>query len=318
MPAETAPDVRVVRASRIGAIANEIIGDDGETQVLSVFERSLYVHCPRGIVCIGVDTLGAGPINIEIDQAQWGSWVTRGIAAGLEGRNSAARLHLPPRLAIETASAEVWLPPPPPRFAPAPVRRGLETFARFLVTQGAGETTGHTERLPADGLARLVLEPNARPVSAVERSAAGPLASFRLELPKVLAGGVWCPAAVRSAMLLVGLGPGLTPSGDDLLAGVMLAMSAAGHEQLRDALWAFLEPELDALTTPISAMHLSAAADGMALEPLHVLRDEILRGEIRASSVDRVGAIGHTSGWDAAAGMVLGLSAAIEREGNLL
>ena len=45
---------------RCGAIAREVLADAGETRVIAVFDRSFYLACPRGIVCIGTAGIGAG------------------------------------------------------------------------------------------------------------------------------------------------------------------------------------------------------------------------------------------------------------------
>jgi hypothetical protein len=91
----------------------------------------------------------------------------------------------------------------------------------------------------------------------------------------------------------------------------MLALTAARHLRLRDALWDAIEGELGALTTPVSAMHLAAAADGMALEPLHALIEATMAvGQPRITvALEAAIRIGHTSGWDAVAGLVLGFDA---------
>jgi hypothetical protein len=239
--------------------------------------------------------IGEGPINVELARVPAGGWSDAGVMMGVEGTVSGRVLTLE-RLRLDVSTGTIWLPPPVPPFTPATLRAGLAAMRQ-------------TDP-PADGLARLVLcgTPAA---TAVERAASGPIDMLRRELPGVLASGTWSRDAIRAATLLAGLGPGLTPSGDDLIGGIMLALSATGHDGLRDALWAFLEPELDALTVPISAMHLSAAADGMGHVTLHVLRDCILAGDVPAGAVSDLAGIGHTSGWDAAAGIVLGLTAAL-------
>jgi hypothetical protein len=96
---------------------------------------------------------------------------------------------------------------------------------------------------------------------------------------------------------LIGLGPGLTPSGDDYLGGVMVALHSLGRNSQSTALWRWLEPRLAARTSAISAAHLAAAAAGQAHEALH----RILAGEIDLDALD---AVGHCSGWDALAGAV--------------
>src|SRR5262245_14406568 len=59
---------------------------------------------------------------------------------------------------------------------------------------------------------------------------------------------------------LIGLGPGLTPSGDDYFGGVLVALHALRREPQAAALWRWLEPRLAARTSAISAAHLSAAS----------------------------------------------------------
>jgi hypothetical protein len=97
------------------------------------------------------------------------------------------------------------------------------------------------------------------------------------------------------AAALIGLGPGLTPSGDDYLGGMLVALRALARHAQADALWRWLQPRLVAGTSAISAAHLEAAAAGEAHEIVH----EVLLDPRQAQKLDR---IGHCSGWDALAG----------------
>jgi hypothetical protein len=105
---------------------------------------------------------------------------------------------------------------------------------------------------------------------------------------------------------LIGLGPGLTPSGDDYLGGVLLALRWLGRGTQADSLWRWLEPRLAAGTSAISAAHLAAAAGGEAHEALHeVLRDlSAWEAPDLLPALSRLDSVGHTSGWDALAGIV--------------
>ena len=143
------------------------------------------------------------------------------------------------------------------------------------------------------------------------RAAAEPVRALSEALAGTLPPSARRQQLTRAATLLLGLGPGFTPSGDDLLGGVMLALTATGRESIRDGLWLAIEPELGDLTTPPSAMHLSAAADGMAVEPVHVLLNAILLGEPTAVAqhLDAAVELGHTSGWDIVAGLTIALTA---------
>lgn len=94
---------------------------------------------------------------------------------------------------------------------------------------------------------------------------------------------------------LVGRGPGLTPSGDDVLCGVMLALRLhpRGSEVLLGRLWRAVRPLL-ATTTSLSAALLTEAARGYAVAPV-VRLTEALAG---ADRVARTGSAPLTSGTD--------------------
>lgn len=83
----------------------------------------------------------------------------------------------------------------------------------------------------------------------------------------------------RAAALLVGRGGGLTPEGDDLLAGAAAAGAAAGDAAGWPAadrsawLAALRPPNLARRTTPLSATLLELAIRGQVMEPVHALLD---------------------------------------------
>ena len=117
---------------------------------------------------------------------------------------------------------------------------------------------------------------------------------------------------------LVGAGPGLTPSGDDVLCGVLLGLRLhpRGAASLVDELWHAVAPRLTA-TTSLSASLLREAADGYAVEPVTRLLHRLASPGSAASSaaassregaavtqaVQDVLAIGHTSGADLLGGL---------------
>ena len=112
-------------------------------------------------------------------------------------------------------------------------------------------------------------------------------------------------ALANEAAQLLGLGPGLTPSGDDYLGGVLLALRWLGRGAQAESLWRWLEPRLER-TGVISAAHLTAAAGGEAHEALHEVMDNLSAWQAPDlhPSLSRLDAVGHTSGWDALAGIV--------------
>jgi hypothetical protein len=119
-------------------------------------------------------------------------------------------------------------------------------------------------------------------------------------------------ASVTSATRLLGNGPGLTPSGDDVLAGFLAGAAAFGVDAaaLREAI-AVLAP---ARTTALSAALLWHAARGECIDELAglaaVLTRQRWRGPEQAGpAVSALLSVGHTSG----AALALGLVTAAER-----
>nr|WP_260408059.1 DUF2877 domain-containing protein [Planomonospora venezuelensis] len=128
--------------------------------------------------------------------------------------------------------------------------------------------------------------------------------------------------SITAAEQLVGLGPGLTPSGDDVLAGLLVALrhlgAAAGAGRavwLADWLAAAVTFDARSRTTPISATLLHCAARGEASgEVLAVLRALAGRQSLEPA-LYRLLQLGHTSGADLAWGLRIGLSAVLDLGG---
>lgn len=110
---------------------------------------------------------------------------------------------------------------------------------------------------------------------------------------------------------LVGAGNGLTPSGDDALCGLVLALRAVGAPaEARSALAAEVARALPA-TTSLSASLLLAAVEGYAVPEVVALVGALGRGDLGtvARLLPGVLAIGHSSGADLLAGAAGALEA---------
>jgi uncharacterized protein DUF2877 len=178
------------------------------------------------------------------------------------------------RLAVSLNGAETWRPP-----AQLP---GFPKMDRLLE---AART-----RIPAEGLGCLVI--------GAHNALSGHAQPALDALEHWLVGN----AIANEAEQLIGLGPGLTPSGDDYFGGMLVALRLAGRGVQADGLWRWLQPRLKERTSAISAAHLAAAAAGEAHEALH----DVLNGNL---NLDALNEVGHTSGWDALAGAVAVLNA---------
>lgn len=115
------------------------------------------------------------------------------------------------------------------------------------------------------------------------------------------------PRAVRR---LIGLGAGSTPAGDDVVAGVLVGLLATGRIRTAAALRRAVGDPVDR-TTALSRELLLLAGQGQASgEVLAVLRQLDARNGTPsrlANAIDRLLAVGHTSGADLAAGLLIGL-----------
>jgi hypothetical protein len=121
-------------------------------------------------------------------------------------------------------------------------------------------------------------------------------------------------AAFAAGDRLLGLGPGLTPSGDDFVGGVLFARHML---QPADPGWSGAAAELveraRTRTHPVSAALLTDLARGEGHEPLHDVVDALAHGDAldRASRpVAQLARLGHSSGWDLLTGVLVGLTGA--------
>jgi hypothetical protein len=110
---------------------------------------------------------------------------------------------------------------------------------------------------------------------------------------------------------LIGLGPGLTPSGDDYVLGVATACALLGpRARVARAAMARVIDDGAHRTNDISHAALAHAARGRVRQSLVDLATALADGDrsTTAFRADRVLAIGATSGTDILAGLLAGLS----------
>ena len=154
--------------------------------------------------------------------------------------------------------------------------------------------------LPGAGLKALAREAAVQP-------AAGPFEpALAAALERFRAGG-----EIRGLAALVGLGEGLTPSGDDVLMGVLAGLDAAREMSgdaaaLRQRLCAELERGTSR-TTRLAAQMLDAAAAGFYAEPVLGLLQTLALPKPNAKVLERaiadLLAVGHRSGADTLRGI---------------
>ena len=149
------------------------------------------------------------------------------------------------------------------------------------------------------------LEASAEPGPAHARFARAVPALERWIGDALRGGGVPSPPP---AVDLLGAGRGLTPSGDDCLAGMLVALHAFGERDVAASLARAVARHAPRRTSRLSAAHLEAAGGGEAIEPVHEAIRSIAGGTYPGHAPDVLDALerfGHGSGFDALAGVLL-------------
>lgn len=120
---------------------------------------------------------------------------------------------------------------------------------------------------------------------------------------------------ISTVSSLIGLGSGLTPSGDDLLIGYITGLRCATRDRSEQVQFITnlgkIITDLSTQTTDISRTYLYHAAHGQVSSRLVDLAQAICRGgnnERLSSIAEAAMKIGHTSGMDTVTGLLLGLT----------
>ncbi|MGI8418613.1 MAG: DUF2877 domain-containing protein, partial [Nakamurella sp.] len=190
---------------------------------------------------------------------------------------------------------------------------------------GAPATIGAREIVLGDVVYRLARTWHTavspiRPCGAALDTVADRLAMTQLGVPAdrvaTLSAGLAVGDPDAAVRRLIGLGTGLTPGGDDMLAGLLVGLRASGKavllQQVRHTVGADWAATAER-TTSISVDLLRLAAAGHAatetlalLTAIHRTPRPLHHGPLHAA-IDKLLAVGHTSGADLATGLLMGL-----------
>jgi hypothetical protein len=249
-------------------------------------------------------SVGGLPAGIGVDDAfaprTWG--VSPGAAVSVAG--SIVRLG---DLSIDLHAARPWSPHLAPRPIPADLAERAAALRSAVEPRGAG-------RAPLCAADRRRLTGPAIPLALVDDLVAARIRAFGTATRR------GDTAAIRAAgRALVGLGVGLTPSGDDVLVGYSAGRVAIGGQMgtglptgRATDLAADWSAWADGRTTDVAVAFHRAAAEGDFSERLHIVLAAILEGPIAAipAAAERATAWGATSGRDTLIGVLVALEAA--------
>ena len=116
-------------------------------------------------------------------------------------------------------------------------------------------------------------------------------------------------AAFAAALPLLGLGAGLTPSGDDLVGGAVFGRRiASGADPRWTRVGRKLSHEIGSRSHAVSAALFSDLAAGRTFAPLHDIAQALVAQDDEGArgAAGSLVAIGHSSGWDMLCGFLIG------------
>lgn len=281
--------------------ARRLLDRSPRLRVHSAFTNALNLETPGGhLLALVGPTARNAPMALVLADTPQDGFEALELPAAAEAQVSSESLRVG-RLSLEWRSASTWYPQPLPEITENLDRR--TAIARELVLSAS----------PTEGLGPLL-----QWLSDCTRGGSPP-SWLSTMMRRGWAGVGGLIAAVKSGDSslaasatenLVGLGPGLTPSGDDVLAGFLVACQVrrpAEGRKIGRACAAFARGR----TTTYGQERVRFAARGEIEElQLEALRaciagtDEDIRRNVRQAA-----RWGHSSGTDTLAGLLFGLTA---------
>ena len=256
------------------------------------------------LLAAGVPRVAHG-VRLECECGDLSQWFSPGAAFRWEGDELWVGARRGASVCVVTTGAQAWRCP---LHTP---RASAERLAHAAARICAGEDPIPTLALPFKGRARVGMG-SARGSDTPHPGHVAVRSRLALLADAYRAGDA---AAIAQAVhTLIGLGPGLTPAGDDALIGWLAGTALLPVEPRRDALCAAIRRCLPR-TTDVSRAHLEDALAGEFSEPLAHFANALLVSTVRArDALAELAAVGATSGLDAANGLLVALVAMHETQ----
>ena len=276
----------------IGTIAKREIDNASFGRVTAVFERSIYLEVNCSWICLADASLGFGPLVVSVKSIYGRDWINS-FSVGRLVKFSSDSIRIDDYTIISTKGVCSWEPPKVSNWTKTSILLGLRALENLVELN-----------IPEKGLGRFIFECPDRFPSSDECLAA----EHSIEILKN-----WLKQCFETKMpiipdkeaiaSLIGLGPGLTPSGDDFLGGMLIALHICREKSVKKNLYVQVDSLLDS-TGPVSKAHLKVAALGEGSHSLHQVINMLLKGNDAKLelAIHTINQIGHTSGWDALAG----------------
>jgi hypothetical protein len=279
------------------SIAGELRIPGGEGTIEGVHRSALNVRWNGGLLTVAHESLGGLPNGILVDPPIALDQI--GIAMGMRAECDGAALRVPgASMVVFLSAAASWSPA-------MPVVRGLAEAARIERAERALQLAA--DQAPRVGLGPLLvgIVDHRASAGALGRATAGSLAAVVEAIDNGSA-----ERAVAAAVPLIGLGPGATPSGDDLLVGFAAGLATREHPLAR-SFASGVAREAIGRTTSVAECYLVHAGRLEFSERVHAAALAVLTGpeaELRAALTAAL-AWGASSGADLMVGLLVGIEA---------
>ena len=300
---------RRLRAASWDVLGREALFDGAQVVVHSVFTRAVNLVSPAGqLVGLVRPEAGNGPATVVLADSSVLRLDRIGLIPGMPVDVSAGCLWLGGQAAVDLRGAMLWNAKRNPLKVP---RQQLQ--ARLAIAERIAVQTA-----PDGGLAPLLRHlgqlvdtaAETPPPPGLDALNSAAWAGLQALLPAWRRGDV--QAVERAATRLVGLGPGLTPSGDDVLAGLLVGAARPRPQLLRRELAEACLTAAKGRTTDLALARLRHATGGAIEE----VQERVLEGLLDSDdsqlqqAVARAARWGHSSGVDTLVGLFLGIRCA--------
>ena len=298
----------MVSVRSLDGLARQQLDSCGPWTVHSVFEHACNLVKSDGEL-LGIVRASGGnaPATVVLDDGDLIEAFTARVSPGESAVLATDVLHIGWQLTLELAGAQVWIPAAIVRELPAQeVQRRLKLAAEIGVASA-----------PAGGLAPLL--PEALSLAGGSADLPTARAGHDLVVQRARTLLAELAAAIRErrwsdthapARALSGLGPGLTPAGDDLLAGLALGLRTALGTLPPEFQTALTEAVIDR-TTDLAAARVRHAAGGHPDERVHQLLTVLVTApapDVLPAAVRSLLEYGHSSGADMLVGLLTGVA----------
>lgn len=281
---------KILRAIRIGSFAKQSLEEEHTGKVMGATSKGVFLLFGQKSLFL-TEAQGLSPFNLVVPV---GSALQEGFKTRSEAYFSAGDLLIPSRqITISLGGAEVW-EPPQPKLPGAPAGRQKENLDQLVA-----EVTKFSNDKGFLFLAakESTLTKDQKDILSLTRTFTS---AFRAQENES------CLAAAGS---LFGLGGGLTPSGDDWLAGFILYRTRSMQTEAERAFLQQLGADLTRLayvkTTYVSANRLEAACKGWSEDLFLRVVDlpETAGQEALSVLAEALYGFGHSSGVDTLMGI---------------